>query len=282
MQILRTKKEVKSVINTFKNNGKSIGFVPTMGALHEGHISLVRQSNQENDHTIVSIFVNPTQFDNAGDLDKYPRTLENDASLIEKVDDSILIFAPQVDEIYNDDISSKTYSFDGLEHVMEGAHRDGHFDGVGTILEFLFNLIQPNNAYFGEKDYQQLLIVKKLVSKYHLDVNITGCEIYREASGLAMSSRNERLSNNGRIEAAFIYKTLQEAKKKFGIKSAGEVKKWVQKQFEKNTHLQLEYIEIASADTLKPLIRKRNDQKYRIFIAAFIDNIRLIDNLALN
>ena len=282
MQILRTKKEVKSVINTFKNNGKSIGFVPTMGALHEGHISLVRQSNQENDHTIVSIFVNPTQFDNAGDLDKYPRTLEDDAALIEKVDDAILVFAPQVDEIYSDDISSKNYSFDGLEHVMEGAHRDGHFDGVGTILEFLFNLLQPNNAYFGEKDYQQLLIVKKLVSKYHLDVNITGCAIYREASGLAMSSRNERLSTKGRIEAAFIYKTLQEAKTRFGIKSAGEVKKWVQKQFEKNTHLQLEYIEIANADTLKPLQRKRKDQKYRIFIAAFIDNIRLIDNLALN
>ena len=282
MQILRTKKEVKSVINTFKNNGKSIGFVPTMGALHEGHISLVRQSNQENDHTIVSIFVNPTQFDNTGDLDKYPKTLENDAALIEKVDDSILIFAPQVDEIYNDDVSSKNYSFDGLEHVMEGAHRDGHFDGVGTILELLFNLIQPTNSYFGEKDYQQLLIVKKLVSKYHLDVNITGCEIYRETSGLAMSSRNERLSTKGRSEAAFIYQTLQEAKRKFGTKSAGNVKKWVQKQFEKNAHLHLEYIEIADADTLKPLQRKRKDQKYRIFIAAFIDNIRLIDNLALN
>lgn len=282
MKVCYTKTEITTFVNSIHRDGKTLGFVPTMGALHEGHGSLIQQSVTENQVTIVSIFVNPTQFDNHDDLDKYPRTLENDIELIHKIDESIIVYIPRTEELYNNNVSSKHYTFDGLEFEMEGKHRSGHFDGVGTILELFFKLIQPNNAYFGEKDFQQLQIVKKLVSKYKLNINIVGCPIYREASGLAMSSRNERLSEDARKSAAFIHKTLTEAKIHFGTKSAVKVEEWVAKQFAKNKLFKLEYVSIANVKTLKPVKRKSKQQKYRIFIAAFIDNIRLIDNIALN
>lgn len=282
MRIFNTRKEVSTFISSKKSTERTIGYVPTMGALHKGHASLIQQSVSENNITFVSIFVNPTQFDNTSDLDKYPRTLESDIELIKKIDSNIIIFAPTAKELYKGDITSKNYSFDGLEHEMEGKHRDGHFDGVGTVLDLFFTLIKPTNAYFGEKDFQQLQIVKKLVSKYKLGVNIIGCKIFREASGLAMSSRNERLSINARKEAAFINNTLLTAKEQFGTKSAIKVEEWVTKQFAKNEQFELEYVSIANIKTLKPVKRKSKKQQYRIFIAAFIDNIRLIDNIALN
>lgn len=282
MRIFNTRKEVSTFISSKKSTERTIGYVPTMGALHKGHASLIQQSVSENNITFVSIFVNPTQFDNTSDLDKYPRTLEGDIELIKKIDSNIIIFAPTAKELYKGDITSKNYSFDGLEHEMEGKHRDGHFDGVGTVLDLFFTLIKPTNAYFGEKDFQQLQIVKKLVNKYKLGVNIIGCKIFREASGLAMSSRNERLSINARKEAAFINKTLLTAKEQFGTKSAIKVEEWVTKQFAKNEQFELEYVSIANIKTLKPVKRKSKKQQYRIFIAAFIDNIRLIDNIALN
>lgn len=282
MNVFYTKQEITTFVNSIIKDDKTLGYVPTMGALHQGHGSLIKQSVTENQVTIVSIFVNPTQFDNSSDLDKYPRTLENDIELIKKIDTSVIIYAPIAQELYNENISSKSYSFDGLEFEMEGKHRKGHFDGVGTILELFFNLIKPTNAYFGEKDFQQLQIVKKLVLKHNLNVNIIGCEIFREVSGLAMSSRNERLSKEARTEAAFIHKTLTEAKLYFGTKSAVKVEEWVTKQFAKRKQFHLEYVSIANVDTLKPVKRKSKNQKYRIFIAAFIDNIRLIDNIALN
>ncbi|MGB0896601.1 MAG: pantoate--beta-alanine ligase [Flavobacteriaceae bacterium] len=282
MKVCYTKTEITAIVNAILQDGKTLGFVPTMGALHQGHGSLIQQSVNENQTTIVSIFVNPTQFDNNTDLTTYPRTLEEDIKLIQNIDPSIVVFAPDAKELYNNNVNSESYSFDGLEFEMEGKHRKGHFDGVGTILELLFNLIKPTNAYFGEKDFQQLQIVKKLVSKYHIDVNIIGCEIFRETSGLAMSSRNERLSEVARKEAAFIYKTLTQAKMQFGTKSAVKTEEWVTQQFAKNKHLTLEYVSVANTSTLKPVQRKSKHQKYRLFIAAFIDNIRLIDNIALN
>lgn len=282
MKVLYTKTEVTAFTNSIQRDGKTLGFVPTMGALHQGHGALIQQSVTENQATIVSIFVNPTQFDNTIDLDKYPKTLENDIELIQKIDDSIVVFAPGAKDLYNNHISSKSYSFDGLEFEMEGKHRNGHFDGVGTIIELFFKLVQPTNAYFGEKDFQQLQIVKKLVSKHKLDVNIVGCPIHREESGLAMSSRNERLSGDARREAVFIYKTLSEAKILFKTKSAEKVEKWVIEEFSKNRLFKLEYVSIANTNTLKPAKRKSKHQKCRLFIAAFIDNIRLIDNIALN
>jgi len=282
MTIFNTRKEVSAFIKDSITKSKTIGYIPTMGALHQGHASLIQQSILENNITFVSVFVNPTQFDNTTDLDKYPRTLESDVKLIKEIDSNIIIFAPTAKELYEGNIASKSYSFDGLEHEMEGKHRTGHFDGVGTVLDLFFTLIKPTNAYFGEKDFQQLQIVKKLSSKYNLGVNIIGCKIFREDSGLAMSSRNERLSVNAKKEAAFINKTLLAAKKQFDTKSAIKVEEWVIKQFSKNKQFDLEYVSIANIKTLKPVKRKSKKQQYRIFIAAFIDNIRLIDNIALN
>ena len=261
---------------------KKIGFVPTMGALHDGHLSLLKESLQNNTLTVVSIFVNPTQFNNPEDLQKYPRTLEADVEKIKNLNSAIIIFAPNSEDIYNGIPSSDSFDFEGLENQMEGKFRTGHFDGVATVVKRLFEIIKPDNAYFGEKDFQQLQIVRKLVNKYKLAVNIVGCPIYREENGLAMSSRNERLSPKHRRLASLIYKTLKAAKSQFGTKSARQVARSVEKIFGKNPDFSLEYFEIADEDTLKPLIRKSKKKKYRAFIAVFADKIRLIDTIALN
>lgn len=282
MTIFYTQNTLKSFVEIQKSEGKTIGFIPTMGALHEGHLSLVKNAMTDNDIVFVSVFVNPTQFDNATDLEKYPRTLDTDVSLLKTLGKNIFVYAPSVKDIYNSDINAEKFSFDGLEFEMEGKFRTGHFDGVGTIVKRLFEIVTPTNAYFGEKDFQQLMIIKKLASKYKIPVNVIGCEIFREVSGLAMSSRNERLSEEARKESAFIHKTLLEAKKKFDTKSATKVKEWVHEQFNKHSLLTLEYVEIANIKNLKTVKRKSKNETYRIFIAAFIENIRLIDNLALN
>jgi pantoate--beta-alanine ligase len=282
MTIHYTQNTLKTFIKSLRSEGKTIGFIPTMGALHKGHISLVKKAMTENDIIFVSVFVNPTQFDNNTDLQKYPRTLDADVALLKTAGNNVFVYAPSVEDIYNSDINAEKFSFDGLEFEMEGKFRTGHFDGVGTIVKRLFEIITPDNAYFGEKDFQQLMIVKKLASKYKLPVNVIGCEIFRESSGLAMSSRNQRLSDHAKKESAFIYKTILEAKEKFGTKSASKVKEWVQKQFSKHPLLTLEYVEIANIKNLKTVQRKSKNETYRIFIAAFIENIRLIDNIALN
>ena len=282
MNVFKSNSLIESHLTKLKKEGKTIGFVPTMGALHEGHLSLISDAIAHNDVVIVSVFVNPTQFDNAKDLEKYPRTLDKDVKLIENLQSNVIIFAPNAKEVYGDNVTSKSYVFDGIEFQMEGKFREGHFNGVGTIIEYFFKLIKPNNAYFGEKDFQQLQIVRKLVSNYNLDVNIIGCEIFREESGLAMSSRNTRLTKEGKEEAPFVYRKLLEAKVKFGTKSAKYTEEWVVKEFAKNNHFNLEYVTIAEVNTLQSVKRKSTTKKYRIFIAAFIDNVRLIDNIALN
>lgn len=283
MEVAKTKAELAKLISVIRGNKKSIGFVPTMGALHQGHLSLVQQGLANNDVVVVSIFVNPTQFDNAEDLDKYPRTLDRDVTLLKTVSETkILVYAPSVDDIYGDAVESVNYDFDGLEHEMEGAFRDGHFDGVGTIVKRLFEIVTPDRAYFGEKDFQQLQIIKKLVEKHAIPVEVIGCAIYRETNGLAMSSRNERLKPDYKQAAPFIYKTLQSAKIKFGTKSANKVTEWVTKQFENHSLLELEYFTIADVETLKPIKRKSKLKQYRAFIAVYADDIRLIDNIALN
>ncbi|WP_418646488.1 pantoate--beta-alanine ligase [Tenacibaculum insulae] len=280
MKIYKTKSELKDFLLKHKNDKKSIGFVPTMGALHQGHLSLVKKSKKKNDITVVSIFVNPTQFDNKEDLDKYPQTFDNDVMLLESVNCDVLFF-PSVAEIYHEDIEAKSFSFDGLEHEMEGKFRDGHFDGVGTIVKTLFEIVTPDVAYFGKKDFQQLQIIKKMVEKNDISVKVKGCAIFREKDGLAMSSRNVRLTKEHREIAPFIYKTLKKAKKKFGIKNADEVTKWVQKQFKKQPLLELEYFTIADEKTLKTISKKEANRKYRGFIAVFAGEIRLIDNIRL-
>jgi len=203
-------------------------------------------------------------------------------ALLKEVSESISVFAPSVEEIYADNVKPKEYDFQGLDAVMEGEFRENHFNGVGTIVEALLNLVKPDNAYFGEKDFQQLQIIKKIVASENIPVTIIGCPIVREASGLAMSSRNERLSKNMRKEAAFIYKTLKAAKKKFGTKSAKTILNWVENQFGKHPELDLEYIAIADANTLMPIKKKEENIKYRAFVAVYTEDIRLIDNIALN
>lgn len=281
MPIFYGKAALIEFLNSIKAPNSTIGFVPTMGALHQGHLSLMQQSLAENNNTVVSIFVNPTQFNNPEDLEKYPRTLEEDTKKIAHLDSNIIIYAPSVDDIYEGKIVSVDFDFDGLENQMEGKFRPGHFNGVGTIVKRLFEIVSPTNAYFGEKDFQQLQIVKKMVLKNHLDVNIVGCNIYREANGLAMSSRNERLSVSEKEKAAIIYQTLVEAKEKFKTQSCNEVKQWVNHVFESNSIFDLEYFEIADEDTLIPCIEQSKDKNYRAFIAVFVNNIRLIDTISL-
>jgi pantoate--beta-alanine ligase len=282
MQIFNKNIELRDFLALMNSKNSTVGFVPTMGALHEGHLALMSQSIQENDCTVVSIFVNPTQFNNPEDLAKYPRTLEADVEKMSALNDKIIVFAPTVEDIYEGKTTSQSFDYDGLEHQMEGQFRPGHFDGVGTIVKRLFEIVRPTRAYFGEKDFQQLQIVKKLVTKYHIPVEIIGCPIHREASGLAMSSRNERLSSVERKEAAIIYIILKEAKERFQTQESDLVEDWVKKEFKKHPLFELEYFVIADESTLLPITFKEKSKKYRAFIAVFVNNIRLIDTITLN
>ncbi|MGV8993250.1 MAG: pantoate--beta-alanine ligase [Flavobacterium sp.] len=263
-------------------NSIKIGFVPTMGALHQGHLTLMNKAMSENDLTVVSIFVNPTQFNSAEDLAKYPRSLESDVEKIAHLSDKIVVYAPEVSDVYGENAVSEQFDFDGIENQMEGKFRAGHFDGVGTVLKRFFEIVKPTNAYFGEKDFQQLAIVKKLVSKYNIPVTIVGCPIHREESGLAMSSRNERLSAENKKEATLISRTLYKVKEDFGKKPLEEIVAEVSDIFDKNPHFTLEYFEIANAETLLTATEIVEGQKYQAFIAVFINNIRLIDTISLN
>lgn len=283
MKVYTEKDIISTEITALKSKDLKVGMVPTMGALHQGHLQLVIKALELNDVVVVSIFVNPTQFDNKTDLKKYPRTLESDVKLLETVSkNQIMVYAPSVDDIYEGNTVSQAFDFDGLEFEMEGKFRDGHFDGVGTVVKRFFDIVKPHHAYFGEKDFQQLQIIKKLVEKHNIPVKIIGCKIHRESSGLAMSSRNMRLEPKYKTASSFIYKTLKTAKIKFGTKSANKVTEWVENQFKNHDILELEYFLIADVKTLKPVKRKSNKKKYRAFIAVYAGEIRLIDNIALN
>jgi len=282
MIIYQNSTSLQKKLSHFLDNCKSVGFVPTMGALHEGHLALVEQAITENDCTVVSIFVNPTQFNNPQDLEKYPRTIEKDVALLKKLDRNIIIFSPNASELYQGNINSTEYNFGPIENEMEGKHRPGHFNGVGTVLNLLFNAVNPTKAYFGEKDFQQLQIVKKLVELEKLPVKIIGCPIIREKSGLAMSSRNKRLSEIELEEATLIYKTLKEVREKFNKTSISTLNQLVETKFKNHPLFTLEYFEIAATDTLKTCTEKEKNTSYRAFIAVFIGGVRLIDNIALN
>ncbi|WP_347373390.1 pantoate--beta-alanine ligase [Aequorivita sp. Q41] len=280
--VIHTQKETLVKALSFRNKNEKIGFVPTMGALHKGHISLVAKALEENTLVVVSIFVNPTQFNNSADLEKYPRTPEDDISLLKELNNDIIIYLPEISDLYEGSVLAKSYNYGGLENEMEGKHRSGHFDGVGTILDKFFRIVNPDTAYFGEKDFQQLQIVKKLTAIEKLPVKIIGCPILREPNGLAMSSRNKRLSPKQFDEATLIYKTLEEVQAKFRTTSIADLNALVAERFLQNPHLELEYFEIANEKTLKTAKRKNKSSKYRAFIAAFAGNIRLIDNMPLN
>ena len=282
MEIFKTKKTLLDYIERQKEMGKKVGFAPTMGALHDGHISLYEAARKENDLVISSIFVNPTQFNNASDLEKYPRTIEKDIEILEKSALVDAVYIPEVTDIYPEGLKSKEYNFDGLENEMEGKFRPGHFNGVGTVVEELFRQVKPDNAYFGDKDYQQLAIIKKLVEKLNLAIKIHGVPIYREKNGLAMSSRNKRLDHEQCKAAKVIYETLVKVNDWFRIITVSEIYQRVKDIFEDQRGMVLEYFEIADEATLKETDFFYKDRNYRAFIVVFVGDVRLIDNMHLD
>ncbi len=281
MHILKNKQALLDFVQEVKKEKQSIGFAPTMGALHQGHLSLYEKAREENNIVISSIFVNPTQFNNQEDLEKYPRTVEKDIEKLEKSNLVDAVYLPTIEDIYPNETKSKSYDFGGLEKEMEGAFRQGHFDGVGTVVEELFRQVQPDNAYFGEKDFQQLAIIKKLVEICHLNISIHGVPIFREKNGLAMSSRNERLSTKERNEAKIIYETLQQIKIWAEKEELSSIKKRVEKVFEQEENMKLEYLIIADETTLKEVHELDKTKALRAFIVVHIGKVRLIDNLKL-
>lgn len=282
--ICHTQTHLKNKLLTLRSEGRSIGFVPTMGALHIGHISLVTQALSENETAIVSIFVNPTQFNSTKDLEKYPRTLENDLELLKSSTDfsRIIVYAPQVEDVYGARLESKSYDFGQLGEVMEGAHRPGHFNGVGTILEYFFRLIEPDKAYFGEKDFQQLQVVKSLSKSLKLPIEIIGCSIQRESNMLAMSSRNERLTSIGRDKAGIIYQSLLYARKIYLTGNLDQAYLYIQSLYGELNELELEYFEFAYEHDLSTVNSFTNDGRVRAFIVVEVEGVRLIDNLSVS
>jgi len=256
--------------------GKSIGFVPTMGALHEGHLNLVSRSCLENDISGCSIFVNPIQFNNPEDLQKYPRTLENDLKLLEKAGCD-MVFVPSAGEMYPEPVTKK-FDFGALERVMEGAHRPGHFNGVAIVVEKLFDIFGPDRAYFGEKDFQQLRIIQSLVKMENIPVKIVPCPTVREADGLAMSSRNRRLSADERIVAPWIYQTLLCAKNHANKTAVSEIKRISTVMLE-SKGFRVDYFEIADTETLQPIGSWEETSGAIACVAAFLGSVRLIDNM---
>lgn len=270
----------KSKLNTSKNKilAKSIGLVPTMGALHEGHIMLVKRALEDNELVLVSIFVNPTQFNDPDDLKNYPKTLESDLQKLEKLKGNIWVYAPNASDLYLESIKAKPFNFGALESTMEGANRKGHFEGVATIVQKLFEALEPTSAYFGEKDFQQLKIVSALVEKEKIPVKIVPCPIIRHSDGLAMSSRNKLLTPKHRAMAPIIYETLQKAlalKEKY---SPDQIESWIIGFFELHPEFELEYFTIADAESLQKTTIL-NGTKNRAFIAVKLGNVRLIDNI---
>ena len=257
----------------------SIGLVPTMGALHFGHLTLVDKAVKENSCVIVSIFVNPTQFDDASDLNTYPKTLEEDLQKLTPYGDKILVYAPDVKDVYPETTSSNQYTFGLLETTMEGAKRDGHFQGVATIVHKLLSGFNPTRAYFGEKDYQQLCIIHQLVAQKKLPVTIVNCPIIREKDGLAMSSRNTRLSEKDRAQAALIYATLNKSIALKTSTSIEEINHIVSATFAQNPDFILDYFCIADAQSLQPITTINPSQPARAFIAVKLGGVRLIDNV---
>ena len=273
MILIHTIEKLNEVLSRIKNNGKTIGFVPTMGALHEGHISLIKKAKSENNVVVVSIFVNPLQFNNPVDLEKYPRDLEKDLLLIEDVTD--IVFAPSVQEILPTEPTEK-YSFGELDNIMEGISRPGHFNGVAIIVKHLFEHVQPNKAYFGEKDFQQLAIIRQLMKMLKSNVTIVSCPVVREPNGLAMSSRNQLLSFAKRNIASKVYGVIQKSKN-LGTTNVKKISDFVHAEIKKMEPITLDYFMIVDDATLQPVEALENAKGVVACVAFYIAEVRLID-----
>lgn len=277
MITLYTIKDLQKAVSTSKNEEKTIGFVPTMGALHQGHISLVKKCCEQNDVCIVSIFVNPTQFNNPTDLEKYPRTIEEDTKVLKETGADI-VFVPSVQEIYPEP-DNRQFDFGLLDKVMEGKFRPGHFNGVAQVVSRLFDIVKPDRAYFGEKDFQQLAIIRQMVRQLNIPVEIVPMPIRREDSGLAMSSRNQHLTGDQKTEAVNIYRILSDSKALYNQKTVDEVRIWVVESINKIPFLEVEYFEIVDGNTLQQIVDWK-DTDYAVgCITVFCGEVRLIDNI---
>ncbi len=280
MEIIRTISQMQAYSRAARKSGKSIGFVPTMGALHNGHLMLVEQAMAENDIGICSIFVNPIQFNNPKDLEKYPRTFEKDIALLESLGCDV-VFYPEVEEMYPEPVT-QTYDFGLLDKVMEGRYRSGHFNGVAIVVKKLFDIVLPHKAYFGEKDFQQLAVIKALVKIESMNIAIVACPIVRETDGLAMSSRNVRLTDSQRSEAPLIFQTLVKASGLYKTEKVETVIEKVAHTINANPEMELEYFEISHPETLAPIRGNKPDTPVVACIAVYMGPVRLIDNMIFN
>ncbi len=277
MVVFWRKKDLSGHLEAIRDSGGTIGLVPTMGALHKGHLSLVEKAVEENDVTVVTIFVNPTQFNDPSDLEAYPRTLDQDLKILQTIKTD-LVFVPSVKEMYPVE-NTQVFDLGGLDNVMEGKQRKGHFNGVAQIVSRLFRLTSPTRAYFGQKDFQQLVIVRHLVKILEMNIDIVGCPIVREKDGLAMSSRNVRLSREERKLSPFIYKTLKQAAAQKRTLTPAGIRSWVTEEFRKQPGIELEYFDIVEDKALRPVINWDEKVNKVGCIAVQIGGIRLIDNL---
>ncbi|MDB9902826.1 pantoate--beta-alanine ligase [Flavobacteriaceae bacterium] len=282
MDVFNSVKSLNERLSFSREQGNSLGLVPTMGALHNGHLSLVAKAVRENNTVVVSIFVNPTQFNNAQDLAQYPQQLTADIALLKTISEDLLVFTPSVKEMYPEGLGAKPYSFNGLDRRWEGEDRPGHFQGVGTVVEKLFEMVRPNQAYFGEKDFQQLAIIRDLVRQKALGISIVGCPIVRESYGLAMSSRNERLKPLDRVAAGVIYKTLKmAAQKALAQNPLSEITKEAIKKIHALENTAVFYFEFVNTTTLEPIETLKNPENTRIITAVDFKGVRLLDNIGL-
>ncbi len=278
MIVLKTVREVDQHKQQNNSIDSSLGFVPTMGALHEGHLSLVRRAKLENEVVAVSIYVNPKQFNNPEDLKHYPRTIDQDLDLLSGIlDHNDFVFTPSDEEIYPDQIMEK-YDFGLLETIMEGKHRPGHFNGVGIVVDRLFQIIRPKRSYFGEKDFQQIAVIKDLIRQKDYDIEIIPCSIIREKNGLAMSSRNVRLTQDERQKAGKIFYLLNEARQRVLANiDLLKIQDYMINELNNQANFSVEYVAFAEEEGLKPTTRI-GDKKLRCFVAVFAGDVRLIDN----
>lgn len=278
MLIYKHKTEIEDYISQTKKNGKKIGFVPTMGALHQGHLALIDQAVAKTDQVVASIFVNPKQFNNSEDLNKYPRMPEKDIDLLQ-AQGCHAVFLPTPDEMYAG-VIERTYDLGYLDTVMEAKFRPGHFNGVAFVVDLLFELVRPDIAFFGEKDFQQLAVINEMVRQKKHRVEVIACPTIRETDGLAMSSRNLRLTAEERKQAPFLYQLLKEARQQTASLTPDQIKATISNTLTKNSSFKLEYIEIVNALTLQP-VSAFNNQPIQILIAAWLGSVRLIDNIQL-
>ncbi len=280
MIVFHATEELSAALGKLKEQGLRIALVPTMGALHAGHLSLITKAQNYADKVVCSIFINPTQFNNAGDLEKYPRTIDSDLELLEKVGCD-LVFLPEVDEMYPEGTSSNHYQLGLLDEVMEGKFRPGHFDGVATVVSRFFDMIQPDVAVFGEKDFQQVAVIRKMVEQDCHPVEIVTCPIAREENGLAMSSRNQRLTDQQRKRASCIYEAMLWAQKEYKKYSPLELTKMLEERINAEPGFDVEYVAVCHAQTLEPVTHWSEAAKVQLCVAVFCGEIRLIDNLSL-